>query len=66
MTDRIPPSEQPSARRLQRAGCWVVAIVLALVVIIFVARNIWHEEALDEDQATGANLVQPHTGKSYE
>ena len=66
MTERMPPSEQPSARRLQRAGCWVVGLILAIVIVIFLARNIWHGEELQEDQARGGANVTQHTGKSYD
>ncbi|ETI64889.1 hypothetical protein C100_05260 [Sphingobium sp. C100] len=62
----MPPSQQPSGRRLQRAGCWVVAIILAIILVIFVARNIWHGEELHEDQVTGEANVTQHTAKSYD
>jgi len=65
MTDRIPPSQQPGSRRLQRAGCAVVVIVLAIILIVFLARNIWHGEELHEDQATGNNAATEHTGPNY-
>ena len=66
MTERMPPSEQPSARRLQRAGCWVVGLILAIVIVIFLARNIWHGEELHQDQVSGNANVTQHTGKSYD
>jgi hypothetical protein len=65
MTDRIPPSEQPSGRRLQRAGCAIVVIILAIILAVFLARNIWHGEESQEDQATGNNVATQHTGPSY-
>ncbi|TDW61669.1 hypothetical protein EDF57_10872 [Novosphingobium sp. PhB55] len=45
--------DKPSPRRLQRAGITVVVILLAMIVLIFVGRNIWHAERLDQEERTG-------------
>jgi len=55
----IPDQEKPSSRRLTRAGLMVVVIVLAVIVLMFAGRNIWHAEELKQEQQTG---VQEHDG----
>ncbi|AHE57162.1 hypothetical protein [Sphingomonas sanxanigenens] len=62
----MPDPNQPSPRRLGRAGIYIVAIVLAVFVFIFFARNIWHGEELNEDQATGQNLSNAHAEPAYD
>lgn len=44
---------QPSERRLGRAGIFVVAVILAVIILVFAGRNIWHAEKLDQEQETG-------------
>ena len=39
MSDRTP---RPGPRRLGRAGVAAVAILVALAVVLFVGRNLWH------------------------
>ncbi|HUD91109.1 hypothetical protein [Sphingobium sp.] len=57
--------EKPSPRRLGTAAALICGIVLALFIVIFVARNVWHGEELEQDQATGNNVATEHTGPSY-
>jgi len=45
--------DKPSARRLSRAGIFVVVVILAVIVVVFAGRNIWHAEKLDQEQETG-------------
>ena len=40
---------KPGSRRLGRAGILVVAILAALVVVIFLGRNLWHASEVTED-----------------
>ncbi|WP_022681728.1 hypothetical protein [Sphingobium bisphenolivorans] len=56
---------QPSSRRLGRAAIVIVVIVLAMFVLVFVGRNVWHGEELHEDQATGNNMATEHTGPNF-
>ncbi|MDQ1902584.1 hypothetical protein RAH32_19355 [Paracoccus sp. WLY502] len=46
MTGQAP---RPGPRRLGRAGIAVVAILVALVVVIFLGRNLWHASEVTED-----------------
>lgn len=46
-------SDQPSAKRKGRAAIFVVSVVLAVIVLVFVGRNIWHAEEQQEDETTG-------------
>lgn len=57
--------EKPSPRRLAKAGAFICGVIIALFIIIFVARNFWHGEELEQDQATGNNVATEHTGPSY-
>ena len=57
--------EKPSPRRLAKAGAFICGVIIALFIIIFVARNVWHGEELERDQATGNNVATEHTGPSY-
>ncbi|MGF7153296.1 hypothetical protein [Novosphingobium gossypii] len=49
---RRDPSD-PGSRRKGRAAITVVAIVLALIVAIFVGRNIWHQDVKEQEEAPG-------------
>lgn len=42
-----PPS-RPGPRRIGRASVAVIVILLAVVIALFVGRNIWHAGAVDE------------------
>ena len=55
--------EKPSP--LAKAGAFICGVIIALFIIIFVARNVWHGEELEQDQATGNNVATEHTGPSY-
>lgn len=44
-----PPT--PSRRRLSRAGVAILVIVLAVIAAIFVGRNLYHANTLDQQQA---------------
>lgn len=46
MTGQTP---RPGPRRLGRAGILAVAILVALVVVIFLGRNLWHASEVTED-----------------
>ncbi|MFD2816330.1 hypothetical protein ACFSYD_21065 [Paracoccus aerius] len=39
---------KPSRRRLGRAGIAVAAILVAIVLVIFFGRNLWHATEVDE------------------
>ncbi|WP_395396337.1 hypothetical protein WBP07_20775 (plasmid) [Novosphingobium sp. BL-8A] len=45
--------DKPSSRRLGRAGIMVVAIVLAVIIVVFAGRNIWHADKLEKEEQTG-------------
>ena len=49
-------SEKPSPRRAGKAGLWISAIVIAIILVIFVGRNIWHDEA---EEASRPSRVDP-------
>lgn len=59
-------NEHPSPRRMAKAGLAVATIVIAVIIIIFLARNIWHSEELKDEQMTGNNVATEHTGPSYD
>ncbi|WP_312218229.1 hypothetical protein [Sphingobium yanoikuyae] len=61
----MSPNEKPSAHRLGKAGAFVVSTIIAIFIIIFVGRNLWHGEELEQDQAVGNNVATEHTGPSY-
>ncbi|TCM13991.1 hypothetical protein EDF56_11516 [Novosphingobium sp. PhB165] len=46
-------SDKPSSRRLGRAGIFVVAVIAAVFVVVFVGRNIWHAEKETQEERTG-------------
>ncbi|TKV40922.1 hypothetical protein A0U87_23125 [Sphingobium sp. MP9-4] len=62
MNDRPPPSP----RRKEKAGLLIAGIVILLALFIFVGRNFWHGEELKEEQSTGENVANAHTGPSYD
>jgi len=49
--------DRPSGRRLGRAGAWVAALLLAMMLVFFVGRTFWHRDILKEDQQSGGNLA---------
>ena len=46
------PQQKPSARRLERAGAAVLAILGVMVIAFLVGRMIWHEDVQDADPAS--------------
>ncbi|MEW6626344.1 MAG: hypothetical protein AB1431_06095 [Pseudomonadota bacterium] len=61
----MPSHDRPSSRRLGKAGAIICGVIIALFIVIFVARNVWHGDELEQDQATGNNVATEHTGPSY-
>ncbi len=55
----MPEGDKPSSRRLGRAGIMVVAILLAVIVLVFAGRSLWHAEELEQEQQTG---LKEHDG----
>jgi hypothetical protein len=51
----MPDRNQPSARRLGRAGIMVAVIVLTVIVLVFAERTLWHAKELEQEQQTGVN-----------
>lgn len=64
MVKHIPEPEQPSTRKKERAALWVVGIVVAIVIVIFLGRNIWHGEELQNSQEAGNNVAQSREGQT--
>ncbi|MFC3169075.1 hypothetical protein [Paracoccus fontiphilus] len=46
MTNREP---KPGPRRLGRAGIAAVAIIVAIVLVMFLGRNLWHATEVHDD-----------------
>lgn len=46
MTGREP---KPGPRRLGRAGVAVVVILVAIALVLFVGRNLWHATEVQDD-----------------
>nr|WP_232491795.1 hypothetical protein [Novosphingobium kaempferiae] len=44
----------PSARRKGKAAIFVVTIIIALILVIFVGRNFWHATEVSETQTTSS------------
>lgn len=65
MVEKLPEAEQPSTRKKERAALWVVGIVVAIVIVIFLGRNIGHGEELNDDQEAGNNVAQSHVGQTH-
>ncbi|MYL99654.1 hypothetical protein GR702_17995 [Novosphingobium sp. FGD1] len=49
--DRNTDPTNVSPKRKGRAAIAVVTIILALIVIIFVGRNLWHSDVEERDEA---------------
>ncbi|GHC84429.1 hypothetical protein [Novosphingobium pokkalii] len=47
----LPPDRR--ARRFGRAGLTVAVIVAAIILVIFVGRNVWHARVLHQEERTG-------------
>jgi hypothetical protein len=50
---------KPSPRRLGRAGIAVAAILVAIVLVIFFGRNLWHATEVDEPPPATGQSQQP-------
>ncbi|WP_103098004.1 hypothetical protein [Novosphingobium guangzhouense] len=46
---------EPSTRKKGRAGIFIVTIVLAMALLIFVGRNIWHLEMDKQERESAAH-----------
>lgn len=57
MSSRFPSPEQsrsrkkPSAANRRKAGIACVAIIAAIIILVFVSRTIWHADTLEDEQA---------------
>lgn len=51
----------PSERKKGKAAIFVVAIVVALILVIFVGRNFWHATEDTDPQGTSS----PHSAVEY-
>ncbi|MDR6510617.1 hypothetical protein J2792_001483 [Novosphingobium capsulatum] len=47
----LPPEQR--ARRFGRAGLTVAIIIAAIILVIFVGRNLWHARVLHQEERTG-------------
>jgi hypothetical protein len=52
---------KPVRRRREKAILIIGTIILLVMIVVFVGRALWHNEELQEDQATGANSATEHT-----
>ena len=66
MSQELPKAGQPT-RQLSMfdTACIIVGIIIAIFIVIFVGRNLWHGDELEQDQAVGNNVATEHTGPSY-
>lgn len=48
----LPENRKPSPRRLERAGIAVIGIVVAMIVVFFLGRVLWHDEVQETDPAS--------------
>lgn len=53
------PAHQPSERRLGKAAIWIVAIVIAMIVVVFVGMNMDHAQQKQQEETSG---VKESTG----
>ncbi|HKY80554.1 MAG TPA: hypothetical protein VJM09_03690 [Sphingobium sp.] len=42
----------------------ILALIAAIILVIFVGRNIWHGEELQENQEAGNNVAGTYQGQS--
>lgn len=54
----------PSPRKAGKAAALILMVVVAIVLILFVARNVWHGERLEEDQQVGNNVAGNYQGQT--
>lgn len=47
-----PAPDKPSAKRLGRAGVTVIAIIVAMIVVFFLGRVLWHDDVQEADPAS--------------
>lgn len=59
--NRIDPPPPPKAGRATALILLVIAVVIA---IIFIGRNVWHGEELQDDQQAGNNVASSYQGQS--
>ena len=62
----MPDPRNPGPRKLGRVASYIVLIFVVVFLTVFFGRNIWHNEELSEDQATGQNLTNTHDQPSYD
>lgn len=48
----LPPKRR--ARRFEKAGMAIVVLVLAIIVVVFVGRNLWHADVEQKQPETTA------------
>ena len=58
---RIDP---PPPFRAGRAAVLIVLIIAVIIAILFIGRNVWHGEELQDNQEAGNNVAGNYQGQS--
>lgn len=58
--NRVDPPP-PSAGR---AAILITLVIAVIIAIIFIGRNVWHGEALQDNQEAGNNVAENYQGQS--
>ncbi|EZP74345.1 hypothetical protein BV96_00433 [Sphingomonas paucimobilis] len=56
-------ADPPTPRKRGKAAAIIIAILAAIIFVIFIARNVWHGEELQENQTTGNNVTDSYQGQ---
>ncbi|HWV12846.1 MAG TPA: hypothetical protein VN110_06070 [Sphingobium sp.] len=59
--NRIDPPPPPKAGR---AAAFIILVIAMVIAIIFIGRNIWHGEELQDNQQAGNNVAGNYQGQS--
>lgn len=57
---RIDP---PPPRNTGRAAALIVLAIAVIIAILFIGRNVWHGEELQDNQEAGTNVAGNYQGQ---
>ena len=56
--------DPPPPRHAGRAAVLIILVIAVIIAILFIGRNVWHTEELQENQEAGNNVAGNYQGQS--
>lgn len=60
----MDPIAPPPPRNAGRAAVLIILVIAVIIAILFIGRNVWHAEELQDNQEVGNNVAGSYQGQS--